>query len=145
MSASNREEPDDRPSALVDKLWAYANVLRDDGVGTIDYTEQLTYLLFLKMAHERAIRPLKPEVIVPEEYSWQRLLDAETEWNSRSSTPVSSRVSRVSPRTLGTIFRNLDNLPAPEVIAREIVEDLTAALAEFEAVASALERSEPQV
>ena len=38
---------------LVDKLWSYCNVLRDDGVGTIEYTEQLTYLLFLKMAHER--------------------------------------------------------------------------------------------
>jgi type I restriction-modification system DNA methylase subunit len=34
---------------LVDKLWSYCNVLRDDGVGTIEYTEQLTYLLFLKM------------------------------------------------------------------------------------------------
>ena len=38
---------------LDDKLWSYCNVLRDDGVGTIEYTEQLTYLLFLKMAHER--------------------------------------------------------------------------------------------
>jgi type I restriction enzyme M protein len=38
-------------------------------------------------------------------------------------------------------LEDLDNLPAPEVIAREIVEDLTAALAEFEAVASALESS----
>ena len=38
---------------LVDKLWSYCNVLRDDGVSTIEYTEQLTYLLFLKMAHER--------------------------------------------------------------------------------------------
>jgi len=36
----------------------------------------------------------------------------------------------------------MDNLPAPEVIAREIVEDLTAALLEFEAVASALEAAE---
>ncbi|MGH3780104.1 MAG: N-6 DNA methylase, partial [Pseudonocardiaceae bacterium] len=36
-------------------------------------------------------------------------------------------------------LEDLDNLPAPEVIAREIVEDLTAALAEFEAVAVALE------
>ena len=36
-------------------------------------------------------------------------------------------------------LEDLDNLPAPEVIAREIVEDLTAALAEFEAVAAALE------
>ena len=31
---------------LVDKLWSYCNVLRDDGVGVIEYTEQLTYLLF---------------------------------------------------------------------------------------------------
>jgi len=50
---------------LVDKLWSYCNVLRDDGVSTIEYTEQLTYLLFLKMAHERETRPLKPEQIVP--------------------------------------------------------------------------------
>ncbi|GGN48747.1 hypothetical protein FHR83_009326 [Actinoplanes campanulatus] len=35
-------------------------------------------------------------------------------------------------------LEDMDNLPAPEVIAREIVEDLTAALAEFEAVAAAL-------
>ena len=34
---------------------------------------------------------------------------------------------------------DIDNLPAPEVIAREIVEDITAALVEFEAVAAALE------
>ena len=54
---------------LADKLWSYANVLRDDGVGVIEYTEQLTYLLFLKMAHERATRKLKPEVIVPQELS----------------------------------------------------------------------------
>jgi len=43
---------------LVDKLWSYCNVLRDDGVSTIEYTEQLTYLLFLKMARERETRPL---------------------------------------------------------------------------------------
>jgi len=39
---------------LVDKLWSFCNLLRDDGVSTIEYTEQLTYLLFLKMAHERS-------------------------------------------------------------------------------------------
>lgn len=38
-------------------------------------------------------------------------------------------------------LEDMDNLPAPEIIAREIVEDLTAALAEFEAVAAALEES----
>ena len=36
-------------------------------------------------------------------------------------------------------LEDMENLPAPEAIAREIVEDLTAALAEFEAVAAALE------
>ena len=39
---------------LVDKLWSYCNVLRDDGVVDHEYIEQLTYLLFLKMADERA-------------------------------------------------------------------------------------------
>lgn len=38
---------------LVDKLWNYCNVLRDDGLSYGDYVEQLTYLLFLKMADER--------------------------------------------------------------------------------------------
>lgn len=52
---------------LVDKLWAYCDVLRDDGVGVIEYTEQLTYLLFLKMAYERAIRPLAAEQILKDE------------------------------------------------------------------------------
>jgi len=62
---------------LVDKLWSYCNVLRDDGVGTIEYTEQLTYLRFLKMAHERETRSLNPEQIVPSGCSWQVLLDAD--------------------------------------------------------------------
>ncbi|MBU2522884.1 MAG: type I restriction-modification system subunit M N-terminal domain-containing protein [Nanoarchaeota archaeon] len=39
-------------STLVQKLWNYCNVLRDDGASYGDYVEQLTYLLFLKMADE---------------------------------------------------------------------------------------------
>jgi len=39
--------------ALVQKLWNYCNVLRDDGLSYGDYIEQLTYLLFLKMADEQ--------------------------------------------------------------------------------------------
>jgi hypothetical protein len=38
------------PAAIVSKLWNYCNVLRDDGMSYGDYVEQLTYLLFLKMA-----------------------------------------------------------------------------------------------
>jgi type I restriction enzyme M protein len=40
-------------AAIVSKLWNYCNVLRDDGMSYGDYVEQLTYLLFLKMADER--------------------------------------------------------------------------------------------
>ena len=38
---------------ITQKLWNYGNVLRDDGMSYGDYVEQLTYLLFLKMADER--------------------------------------------------------------------------------------------
>ena len=41
-------------SSIVQKLWNYCNVLRDDGMSYGDYVEQLTYLLFLKMADELA-------------------------------------------------------------------------------------------
>jgi type I restriction enzyme M protein len=40
-------------------------------------------------------------------------------------------------------LEDVDNLPPPEVIAQEIVEDLEAALAEFSAIAQSLGRSEP--
>jgi HsdM N-terminal domain len=93
---------------LVDKLWSYCNVLRDDGVGTIEYTEQLTYLLFLKMAHERETRGLKAERIVPAHCSWQRLLDADgddwrsrtgTSWKTLASSPARWAPSTARPRT----------------------------------------------
>jgi hypothetical protein len=48
-------------SAIVQKLWNYCNVLRDDGMSNGDYVEQLTYLLFLKMADDvDGLVPLVP-------------------------------------------------------------------------------------
>ncbi len=41
-------------SAIGQKLWNYCNVLRDAGLSYGDYLEQLTYLIFLKMADEYA-------------------------------------------------------------------------------------------
>lgn len=43
-------------SGIVSKVWAFCNTLRDDGVGYGDYLEQLTYLLFLKMADDTVSR-----------------------------------------------------------------------------------------
>ena len=62
-------------SAIVQKLWNYCNVLRDDGMSYGDYVEQLTYLLFLKMADERTKPPYnQPSPIPNKEYSWPSLL-----------------------------------------------------------------------
>ncbi|WP_431799167.1 N-6 DNA methylase [Microbacterium kunmingense] len=111
------------PRRLVDKLWAYANVLRDDGVGTIDYTEQLTYLLFLKMAHERATRPLRPERIVPEGYSWQRLLDADGIELETEYTRILQGLGR-EPGTLGVIFRKAQNRVQDPAKLKRLIHDL---------------------
>src|SRR3972149_182339 len=59
---------------IVLKLWNYCNVLRDDGMSYGDYVEQLTYLLFLKMADERTKAPYNQKSPVPEKYSWPSLI-----------------------------------------------------------------------
>jgi type I restriction enzyme M protein len=53
-------------SDVVNKLWGFCHVLRHDGVDYGDYIEQLTYLLFLKMAEER-------DVQIPSKYNWANL------------------------------------------------------------------------
>ena len=60
-------------ATIVQKLWNYCNVLRDDGMSYGDYVEQLTYLLFLKMADERTKAPYNQKSPVPEKYSWPSL------------------------------------------------------------------------
>lgn len=62
------------PSAIVQKLWSFCNVLRDDGMSYGDYVEQLTYLLFLKMADERTKPPYSQSSGIPVKYSWPSLL-----------------------------------------------------------------------
>src|SRR5678810_1145396 len=62
------------PSALVQKLWNYCNILRDDGLSYGDYLEQLTFLLFLKMADEQSRPPFNKPSAVPKDYVWPSLL-----------------------------------------------------------------------
>lgn len=52
-------------SALVSKVWNFANVLRDDGVSYGDYLEQVTFLLFLKMASELSKPPYNKQIHFP--------------------------------------------------------------------------------
>ncbi len=120
MSSSGAADTGSRQ--LVDKLWSYCNVLRDDGVSTIEYTEQLTYLIFLKMAHERATRKIKPMKIVPDSCSWQRLLDADGDELEITYRHILEDLGR-KPGALGTIFRKAQNrIQDPAKLKRLIVE-----------------------
>jgi type I restriction enzyme M protein len=56
-------------SDIVQKLWGFCHTLRHDGVDYGDYIEQLTYLLFLKMAEERSTKN------VPKGCDWNSLKD----------------------------------------------------------------------
>jgi type I restriction enzyme M protein len=51
---------------VVGKLWGFCNTLRHDGIGYGDYIEQLTYLLFLKLADEKGVD-------IPAGYGWRSL------------------------------------------------------------------------
>lgn len=51
---------------VVQKLWGFCHVLRHDGIGYGEYIEQITFLLYLKMADERG-------VALPKGCGWQSL------------------------------------------------------------------------
>ena len=60
-------------ATIVSKVWSFCNTLLDDGVSYVDYLEQLTYLIFLKMADEYAKPPYSRDVGIPPEFNWQSL------------------------------------------------------------------------
>ena len=94
----------DQSSAIVQKVWNYCTVLRDDGVSYGDYVEQLTYLLFLKMADEQTGPPFNRPSAIPRGFDWPSLLNkdgAELETHYRMVLETLGK----EPRMLGIIFR----------------------------------------
>jgi type I restriction enzyme M protein len=63
----------DESNGIVSKVWGFCNTLRDDGVSYGDYVEQLTYLLFLKMAEEYSKPPYNHQIAIPKGYDWRSL------------------------------------------------------------------------
>src|SRR5438094_10660093 len=61
-------------SQIGKRAWSYAGVLRDAGLSCFEYVEQLTLLLFLKMADQLTEPPHNKEPIVPQTLSWKALL-----------------------------------------------------------------------
>lgn len=100
-------------ASIVQRVWNYCHALRDDGVSCGDYLEQLTYLLFLKMADEKE-RELGQETTIPAESSWATLRDRrgealENQYRQILAEPASSPPSFARRRAK---FRTRPSSPA---------------------------------
>ncbi len=111
------------PSALVSKLWNYCNILRDDGLSYGDYVEQLTFLLFLKMADEQARPPFNKPSPIPKGKDWPALLAKdgdELEIHYRHTLEDLGKRSGM----LGIIFRKAQNKIQDPAKLRRLIVDL---------------------
>ena len=115
-------------SAIGQKLWNYCNVLRDAGLSYGDYLEQLTYLIFLKMMHERSQPPYtflpgyEPPPI-PDGCDWPSLLSrdgAELEKHYRRTLETLGG----QPGTLGVIFGKAQNRIQEPAMLTRLIKDL---------------------
>ena len=112
---------------IISKVWSFCHTLRDDGVGYGDYLEQLTYLIFLKMADEYAKPPYSRKVGVPPRYAWpvmRPLKGAELEVHYVEAL----RALGAEKGMLGQIFTKAQNkITDPAKLARliEMVDDVT--------------------
>ena len=115
-------------STVGQKLWNYCNVLRDAGLSYGDYLEQLTYLIFLKMMHERSQPPytLLPNYeppLIPQGYEWPSLLSRdgdELEAHYRRALETLAR----QPGTLGVIFGKAQNKIQEPAMLTRLIKDL---------------------
>lgn len=94
--------------AVVAKLWNYCNVLRDDGLSYGDYVQQLTNLLFLKMAEEQTLPPFNKKSIIPKGNDWNSLLDKSGDDLETHYRHLLEKLSKESG-LLGVIFRKAQN------------------------------------
>ncbi|MGW6462710.1 N-6 DNA methylase [Streptomyces rubiginosohelvolus] len=112
--------------ALVAKLWNYCNVLRDNGLSTIEYVEQLSYLLFLKMADELTSDPFALESsdpIVPAGLDWKSLSSKRGEELEAHYRKILAELGKNPGTTLGTVFAKAQNrITEPALLERLVVE-----------------------
>ena len=108
---------------IVAKLWNYCNVLRDDGLSYGDYVEQLTYLLFLKMAHERTQAPWLQASVIPTGFDWPALTSKEGDALEVQYRHTLENLGR-QPGMLGLIFRKAQNKIQDPAKLRRLIADL---------------------
>jgi type I restriction enzyme M protein len=110
-------------SQIVQKLWSYCNVLRDDGLSYGDYVEQLTVLLFLKMAHERTQPPFSQPSPIPANYDWPALLSKDGDALEAHYRKALEELGK-RKGMLGLIFRKAQNKIQDPAKLRRLIVDL---------------------
>lgn len=91
---------------LTAKVWNLAHVMNNAGVGSGDYVEQVTYLLFLKLDAERAEDGLPS--LLPEECRWAKLA-ALTGRELAQHYARTLETLAAQPGLVGTIFTRARN------------------------------------
>jgi type I restriction enzyme M protein len=110
-------------TAVVAKLWNYCNLLRDDGLSYGDYLEQLTYLLFLKMADEQTKPPFNRESILPPGLNWPSLLHRDGDSLEVHYRYLLTELGKHAGM-LGVIFRKAQNRIQDPAKLRRLIVDL---------------------
>jgi type I restriction enzyme M protein len=110
-------------NGLVQRLWSYCNILRDDGLSYGDYVEQLTYLLFLKMADEQTKPPFSRAAFIPDGLDWQSLLSRDGDELEVQYRRVLTDLGR-EPGMLGVVFRKAQNRIQDPAKLRRLIVDL---------------------
>jgi type I restriction enzyme M protein len=105
---------------IVQRLWNYCHVLRDDGVSYGDYVEQLTYLIFLKMADEQK-ELLHRDSPIPEGYGWKDLVAKDGDELGTHYRHALEELGRATGM-LGTIFRKSQNKIQDPAKLRRLIE-----------------------
>ncbi|MBX3025803.1 SAM-dependent DNA methyltransferase [bacterium] len=108
---------------LVQKLWNYCNLLRDDGLSYGDYVEQLTFLLFLKMADERSRPPFDKRSPIPAKFGWDKLVQLDGDALETHYRHTLEELGK-QPGLLGTIFRKAQNKIQDPAKLRRLIADL---------------------
>ena len=112
-------------TTIVQRLWNYCNVLRDDGVSYGDYVEQLTYLVFLKMADEQTRPPFNRPSIIPKAIDWPSLLNKDGDALEVHYRHALEQLGK-GKGLLGVIFRKSQNKIQDPAKLRRLIELINA-------------------
>src|SRR5512137_2401784 len=108
-------------SNIVQRVWNYCHVLRDDGVSYGDYLEQLTTLLFLKMADEQTKPPFNRPSTIPKGLDWQSLKAEDGPALEQHYRQVLEKLGKEAGM-LGKIFRKTQNKIQDPAKLKRLVE-----------------------